>query len=121
MTQPASYVDQQRDARPTDRVVTVLLLIALVVLAPAAGFMGLLTAMASDSCGSGNECNEGLIGVGVITSAASPIVVALVALVWVVVRWRRGRTTWWVPLVAAVVAAGTWWIGALITFAAVGW
>ncbi|SED44821.1 hypothetical protein SAMN04489844_4436, partial [Nocardioides exalbidus] len=26
-----------------------------------------------------------------------------------------------VPLVAALVAAGTWWIGALITFGAVGW
>lgn len=38
--------------------------------------------MASDSCGSSNECNTGLIG---------------------------------------VVAAGTWWVGALITFAAVGW
>ena len=121
MSQPVSYVDQQRHPRPADRVVTVLLLIGLAVLAPAAGFMGLLTAMASDSCGSSTECNEGLIATGVFTSAASPIVVALVALVWVVVRWRRGRATWWVPLVAAVIAAGTWWIGALITFAAVGW
>jgi hypothetical protein len=121
VTQPASYVDEPRDARPTDRVITVLLLIALALLAPAAGFMGLLTAMASDGCGSSNECNTGLIGVGVFTSALSPIVVAVAALVWVVVRWRRGRSTWWVPLVAAVVAAGTWWLGALITFAAVGW
>ncbi|GAA1922112.1 hypothetical protein GCM10009797_14750 [Nocardioides hwasunensis] len=120
MAEPATYAVAPQETRATDRVVTVILLIGLAVLAPVAGFMGLLTAMASDSCGSGTECNDGLVATGVFTSATSPIIVALAALVWVVVRWRRGRATWWVPLVAVVVAAGTWWIGALITFGAVG-
>jgi hypothetical protein len=120
VTEPATYDDSSPAVRPLDRVVTVILLVGLALLAPVAGFMGLLTAMASDGCGSGAECNDAMIGLGVFTSAGAPIVVALAALVWVIVRWVRGRSTWWIPLVAVIVGAAGWVIGAFITSSAVG-
>jgi hypothetical protein len=52
--------------------------------------------------------------------ALSPAVVFLAALAWVVQRWRRARSTWWIPLVAVVAGAVVWFGGALITFSAVG-
>jgi hypothetical protein len=120
VSQPAPYAEQPGEIGTLDRVVTVMLLVCLAVLAPVAGFMGLLTAMASDGCGSATACNDTMIGVGVFTSAGAPIVVALVALVWVIVRWVRGRSTWWIPFVAVLVGAAGWAIGAFITFSAVG-
>ena len=115
-----TYADQQGAVSPVDRVVTVLFLVGLAVLAPIAGFMGLLTSMASDGCMGGNACNSDLIGLGVAVSALSPAAVALGALAWVVKRWRSRCTTWWVPLVALPAGAALWFVGALITFTAVG-
>ena len=120
MTDMTSYDAPPRTVSTADRVVTVVLMLALAVLVPVAGVLGLLTVMASDSCGSSTECNTGMIGFGVIFSTLAPAVVFLVALVWVAVRWRRDRPTWWLPLVAAVVGAAGWVLGAAITFAAVG-
>ena len=67
-----TYADQQGAISPVDRVVTVLFLVGLAVLAPIAGFMGLLTSMASDGCMGSDDCNSGLIGLGVAVSALSP-------------------------------------------------
>ncbi len=125
MSEPGTYADQpgagpDRTVGTGDRVVTVVLLVALAVLVPIAAVMGLLTAMASDGCGSSTRCNDTLIGVGVFTSALSPVVAGLAALVWVIVRWVRDRPTWWVPLAGAAVAAAGWALGAVITFSAVG-
>lgn len=117
-TGPATYAEAPA-VSPVDRVATVLLLVGLAVLVPIAGFMGLLTSMASDGC-MANACNADLMSVGVFTSALSPAVVFLVALAWVVRRWRRARSTWWIPLVAVVAGAVVWFGGALITFSAVG-
>lgn len=117
MTDTAPYAAPR--ISPVDRVLTVLLLIGLAVLVPIAGFMGLLTAMASDGC-MGSTCNTAMMTAGISTSALSPVVVGVGALVWVIVRWARGRSTWWVPLVAVVAGALLWFAGALLTFAAVG-
>lgn len=114
-----TYDDLPRQTSTVERALTVLLMVGLAVLVPIAGFMGLLTSMASDGCMGGNACNSGLIGLGVAVSALSPAVVFLVALAWVVRRWRARRTTWWVPLVAVVGGAALWLLGALITTTAV--
>jgi hypothetical protein len=119
VTDPAPYADPPR-VSPVDRVLTVLLLVGLAVLVPIAGFLGLLTSMASDGCIGGNPCNTALMTVGIFTSALSPVVVGLGALGWVIVRWVRGRSTWWVPLVAVVVGALLWIAGALVTASGVG-
>ena len=117
-TAPAAYAPR-REVGTLDRVATVVLLLGLLVLVPVASLMGMLTAMASDSC-TPSTCNDALLGAGVITSAASPVVAGFAALVWVVVRWSRGRPTWWVPLVALPAGAAGWLLGALVTTAAVG-
>lgn len=120
MTAPTTYDDLPRQTSTIERAVTILLMIGLGVLVPIAGFMGLLTSMASDGCMGGNKCNSGQLGLGVAVSALSPAAVFLVALVWVIRRWGARRTTWWVPLVALAAGAALWALGALITFTAVG-
>lgn len=110
---------EKAPTRSGDRVATVLLMVGFLVVVPIAVVMGLLLAMASDSCGV-NTCNETLIGVGIVVSAGAPVVAFLVTLVWVVVRWVRRRTTWWVPLVGALLGAVAWGVGAALAFTSVG-
>ena len=66
-------------------------MVGLAVLVPLAGFLGLLTSMVSDGC-TDDTLRRHAHRPGVFTSALSPVVVFLVALVWVVVRWRRRRS-----------------------------
>ncbi|MBS2937339.1 hypothetical protein KDN32_06250 [Nocardioides sp. J2M5] len=115
----SSYAPATRSVGPADRVVTVLLMLGLAVLVFIGSVFGLLTAMASDGCTT-DTCNDTLIGVGVFTSAGAPVVAFLVALVWMIVRWARGRRTWWVPLAGLVLGIAGWFAGAMITFSAVG-
>lgn len=115
-----TYDELPRQTSTVERGATVLLMIGLAVLVPVAGVMGLLTSMASDSCGSSTVCNTGQIALGVVISAVSVAAAFLVALVWVVIRWRSRRTTWWVPLVAVTAGGIVWGLGAVITFTAVG-
>lgn len=119
MTQPTSYADPPRQVSPLDRVVTVVLMVLLALALPLAGFLGLMTAMASDGCGASSSCNGTLMTMGVMVSAGAFLVVGLAALVWVIARWVRGRSTWWVPLVAALAAAAVWVLGALLTLSGV--
>ena len=95
------------------------LMVGLGLLVPVAGFLGLMTSMASDGC-TVSTCNSTVIGLGMAVSASSTLVFFLVSLVWVIVRWVRGRTTWWVPLVALVAAAVLWVVGLVITASGVG-
>ena len=115
-----TYDDLPRQTSTVERGATILLMIVLAVLVPVGGLMGLLTSMASDPCGSSTSCDTGQIAVGVVISAVSVAVAFVVALVWVVIRWRARRTTWWVPLVALAVGAAFWALGAVVTFTAVG-
>jgi uncharacterized BrkB/YihY/UPF0761 family membrane protein len=115
-----TYDEQLGETSSRERVVTVLLMVGLAVLVPVAGVMGLLTSMASDPCGSSASCNTGQIALGVVISTVSVAVAFVVALVWVIIRWRARRATWWVPLVALAAGATCWALGAVITFTAVG-
>ncbi len=102
-----------------DRVATVLLMLGFLLLVPLLSFMGLMLVMASDSCGV-NACSEPRLVTGVAVSVAAPVLAFLVTLAWAVVRWRRRRTTWWLPPVGAVAGAAVWGLGAVLTFSAVG-
>ena len=114
MTSPASYAEKSRAVSPVDRVLTVVLMVGLAALVPIGGFLGLMTSMASDGC-MDDSCSATLIGVGVFTSALSPAAVFLVTLGLVVRRWWRGRSTWWLPLVAVVAGVVLWFAGLMIT------
>ncbi len=118
MSQP-SY-DQPREASPVDRATTVLLMVALAVLVPLASFFGLFFGMASDGCIGNARCSSEMITVGIAIAAASPWVVYLVALGVVIVRWRRRRRTWWVPVAALAVGAALWTVGGFVAVSSVG-
>ena len=109
-----SYDDLPRQTSTVERVVTVLLMIALAVLVPIASFFGLFFGMVSDGCGDGGVCSTTQITVGLVVSAGSPWLVYLGALGVVIVRWVRRRSTWWVPIAGLVVGTAIWFVGANI-------
>jgi len=89
--------------------------LGLVVLSTA----GLLLVMASDSCGSAGECNDGRIVGGVAVSTAVIWVPFVVALIAVIVRARRARTLWWVPLVAGLASCAIFGLGVALVWSGV--
>lgn len=105
MSQPASAAD---------RTVTVVLMVALAVLVPFASLFGLFFGMASDGCIGSVECSSTVVTLGLGIAAASPWVIYVAALVLVIVRWVRRRSTWWVPLAALAVAAALWALGGFV-------
>ncbi|NYE35014.1 hypothetical protein F4692_000118 [Nocardioides cavernae] len=113
MSQPEAY-DRSRTA---DRTVTVVEMLALALLVPFASIFGLFFGMASDGCIGSVQCSSEQITVGLGIAAVSPWVVYVAALVVVVVRWVRRRSTWWVPLAALVVGAALWAIGGFVAVA----
>lgn len=115
MSQPEPYVPEPTGpSRGVDRTVTVVLMLALAVLVPFASLFGLFFGMASDGCVGSVQCSSTVITLGLAVAAASPWVVYVAALVLVIVRWVRRRSTWWVPLAALVVAAALWALGGFI-------
>lgn len=119
-TEPTTYDDLPRQTSIVERTITVLLMVCLAALVPIASFFGLFFGMASDGCVGDNPCDSNQLGLGVALAAASPTVVFLAALVWVIVRVARRRSAWWVPLVGLAVGIGLWMLGGLIAFSAVG-
>jgi hypothetical protein len=86
----------------TDLAVTVVGLVVTGLLALVASVLGLMLVMASDSCGASSDCNTDLIGVGVLLAVVAPWLCWIPALVLTIVRQVRRRTTWWVPIAAAL-------------------
>jgi glucan phosphoethanolaminetransferase (alkaline phosphatase superfamily) len=115
-----SYDDLPRQTSTVERVVTILLMIALAVLVPLASFFGLFFGMASDGCVGDTRCSSEQITVGIVISAGSPWVVYLAALAVVIVRWVRRRRTWWVPIAALLVGAALWALGGFVAVSGVG-
>lgn len=105
-------------ARPpsSDRVMAIVLLVGLGLVSPIVSFAALMLVMASDSCGSSSVCDEGGIVGGAALGAVAPWVALIGAIIVVVVRSRQGRRVWWVPIVAALVGAGVFVLGAFVTF-----
>ena len=118
--QPLTHTEPRRSPSPLERGITIVLLVGLLLLVPVASFLGLFFGMASDGCMGDAPCDSDQIGAGVLLSAISPVVVFLAALVGVAVRMVRGRTAWWVPLVALAVGIALWALGGLIAVSAVG-
>jgi hypothetical protein len=101
-----------------DIVVSSILLVLLAVLAALMSFFGFFLAMASDSCGA-RDCNPELIGTGLITAVALPWVLLLAAAVFTILLLAFRRIAFWVPLAAAPLIIGSWFLGAFIASAGV--
>ena len=86
---------------------------------PVASLSATIFHMLTDGCPDGSGCGRGQVGVGVAVAVWSPWVVYGAALVLVVRRWVRGRSTWWVPPAALAVGVAFWALGRSIAVAAV--
>ena len=101
-----------------DIVVSSILLVLLAALAALMSFFGFFLAMASDSCGA-RDCSSVLIGTGLITAVALPWVLLLAASVVTILLLAFRRIAFWVPIAAAPLIIGSWFLGALIASAGV--
>lgn len=99
--------------RVWDIVVSSILLLLLAALAALMSFFGLFLAMASDSCGA-RDCSTDLIGTGLITAVALPWVLLLAASVATILLLSFRRVAFWIPLAAAPLVVGCWFLGAFI-------
>lgn len=118
MSDRTTYDDEPRTST-LERGVSVVLVVALGALVSMASLYGFIFHLLSDGCRADSECGRDQIGVGVAVAVVSPWVVFVGTVVLVVRRWVRGRTTWWVPLVAVVIGAAFWALGRSIALSAV--
>lgn len=116
---PTAYaVPARPPARVWDIVLTSVLLLLLACLTAIVSYFGFFLAMASDPCGA-VECNDGLIGLGMLTAVLLPWIVLIVILVVAIVRLVRRRLSFWLPLAAVPLVIGSWFVGAAIASAGV--
>lgn len=108
----------RRPARVWDIVLSILLLLALAVLATMMSVFGAFLAMASDPCGA-VECDTGLIAAGMLTAMSLPWVLLAIAVIVVIVLLVMRRLAFWVPLAAVPLVIGSWFLGAAIASAGV--
>jgi len=102
-----------------DVVVTLILVTLLGFLTFFVSVFGAFLVMASDSCGAVADCSNGLIAFGVLAAMGLPWVVLVAAAVIAVVLIVKRRISFWVPLAAAPLVVGAWFVGAAIASAGV--
>lgn len=103
MSQPVTAPPEtQRERNVADLVVTIVGLAVTAVLGLGASVLGLMLVMASDSCGASSDCNDSLIGLGVLLAVVAPWLCWIPGLLVVIFRQVKRRLTWWVPIVAGV-------------------
>lgn len=78
-------------------------------LAAVASFIGLMSMMISDGCmGVEEECDFTRMEIGVAIAVFGHWVVLVAALVLMILRSKRSRTIWWVPILSLALGAGVW-------------
>lgn len=93
------------------------LLVALLAATGVASSLGLLISMTTAACG---PCATGMIWAGVAIGAVGPLLVLAGAVSMAVVRLRRHRVAWWVPLVCMPALPVPVLIGAAVAQEAIG-
>jgi hypothetical protein len=116
--EPVPAAAHARGVRVWDVAVTVVLLVLLTLFALGASYLGLIIGFVSDACGPGT-CDFGLINAGVWVALLSPWVVLLLAVVLAIVQLVRHRLAFWIPLVAAALIVGMFFVGTAIAGAGV--
>lgn len=103
-----------------DVVASVILLIAGGIGFMMLAVLSLLLGMVSDGCGPVTKCDFDLMGVGYVIVVAGPPVIYIAAVIWTILRLKRGRRGWWVPIVGALAALAVWGAGYAMLVASIG-
>lgn len=118
-SQPPPMPAQQSPGRAADLTGAIVLLALYGLALGVLSFFSLFLFMAGDSC-TESTCNEGEMTAGIGVAALGPWFPFVLAAVAVIVQGVRGRLTWWVPLVAAVVSLGIFLLGVALVMAGSG-
>jgi len=111
---------RRRPVRVGDVVASIILLVLGAIAFAVLAFASLFLAMMSDGCGSGTNCNYGVMTAGYFVALLVPPVVFVAAAIWTIIRLVRRRLAWWVPLVGAAVALAAWGVGLAMMQASLG-
>ncbi|MDQ0729204.1 DUF6264 family protein [Microbacterium sp. W4I20] len=111
---------QRRPVRVGDVVASSILLIAGFIGFAMLAFVSLFLAMVSDGCGSGTNCDFGVMTAGYYLALVAPPLIFIAAAIWTIIRLIRRRPAWWLPLVGSVAALAAWGIGAGMMQASLG-
>ena len=98
---------------------SILLLIGVIGFAMLA-FVSLFLAMVSDGCGSGTNCDFGVMTAGYYIALVAPPLIFIGAAIWTIVRLVRRLLAWWLPLVGSLAALAAWGLGAAMMQASLG-
>ena len=86
------------------------MIITLLGLCVITTFIGMFSAIASDGCYD-NACNETVMEAGYYTALLAPWAVAVLAIVFTVIRLVRRKIAFWIPLVGMAGAIGALLLG----------
>jgi len=86
--------------------------------AVALGVAGAGLSLLSDAC-STEDCNDSMLAVAVLTAILAPLLVIIAATIVGVVRIRRRRVSFWVPLAGGVLAVAIWLAAAAVAASSV--
>jgi sterol desaturase/sphingolipid hydroxylase (fatty acid hydroxylase superfamily) len=117
--EPVRTREPARKIKIWDVALTVVLLVLLAFFALGASYVGQVIGFVSDPC-AGQACDFGLINLGVWVGVLSPWVLLLLAMALAVVQLVRHRVAFWVPLAAAALMVGMFFVGIAIAGAGVG-
>ncbi|HAM27368.1 MAG TPA: hypothetical protein DCP11_11900 [Microbacteriaceae bacterium] len=102
-----------------DLVTSIILILLGLAIDGIVSLSSLFLVLASDSCGSGRECNLAQLTTGWLIAMIAPSVVMLIAIILAIVRMVLRRVSWWVPLAGIVVELLVWWGAVSLVFASV--
>lgn len=117
---PTGLAAPRPPARVGDIVASSILLVVGAIGFAALAFVSLFLAMVSDGCGSGADCDFGVMTAGYFVALVAPPVIFVAAAVWTIIRLVRRRIAWWLPIVGSLAALAVWGIGAAMMQASLG-
>jgi magnesium-transporting ATPase (P-type) len=98
--------------------VSIILMIVAAVIVAFLSLSAALLVFSSDSCGS-ESCNLVQLQAGWIGATIAPALTLIAGIVIAIVRMVRRRVSFWIPIVALVVAGVLWFVGVLLVFGSV--
>jgi len=116
--QPEPVRAARRPVLAWDVALTVILLVLLAAFALVASYLGLFIGLVSDAC-SADTCDFELITWGVGVALISPWVILVITLVFAIIQLVRRRLAFWIPLVAAALIVGMFFVGVALAGAGV--